>query len=99
MDEKRLQAHVERLAIFVDRGVEMSEPDLRVAQFACQRPINGSRGLIRIARSIGLRLFVAAEGIFGDGARLIEHGEIRIDGESGVGGAEGFAGPTRQRLR
>ena len=45
---------------------------------------------------IGLRLFVSAEGIFGHGARHIEQDEIRIDGESGVGGAEAFAGAARQ---
>jgi hypothetical protein len=44
---------------------------------------------------VGLHLFAAAEGIFGEGACMIEHGHIRIDGESGVGVAEGFVGAAR----
>jgi hypothetical protein len=39
---------------------------------------------------------VSAEGILGGGARDIEEDEVRIDGESGVGDAEGFAVPARQ---
>jgi hypothetical protein len=45
---------------------------------------------------VGLRLFVAAERIFGHGARLMKRNKIRIDGESSVAGADGFGGPTGQ---
>ena len=75
----------------------MAEADLRLAQ------VDAKNADKRVARAqlhrplhVGLRLLVSAEGIGGDGARYQEQDVIRIDGESGVGGAEGFTGAARQ---
>jgi hypothetical protein len=44
-------AEVDRLAIFVDRGVDMAEAEFCAAGWTRKMPMRGSRGLSRIAHS------------------------------------------------
>ena len=98
VNEKLAKARVERLAIVVDRRVEKTEIDLRVASDHEKCVVKEvARAQPHRPLCVGPRLLEAAESIFGAGARHIEQDVIGIDGESDVCDIKGLAGPPRFR--
>ena len=93
---KIVGACVDRLLKFVDSGVETPETEFRHTQ------INEPVGSFRIARTqphrllrIGFGLLETTKGYFSESSRVKQRRVVRIDRETGVGGAERFIRAAR----
>ena len=87
---------IDRMAILVDRRVEMAEVQLRVGHYyLIYVDVGIARTQPHRLLRIGLRLLVVAEAEFAHDARREQRNEVGTDRESGLGRYEGFAGAAR----